>query len=57
MRLTISPRPPEADSDDFYPHSDGRPVGETPVHFRNLSYLQEMLDVWFADDPPLLVGE
>lgn len=56
MRLTISPRPPEAVSNDFYPDSDGRPVGETPVHFRNLSYLKEMLDVWFAGDSQVFVA-
>ena len=44
MRLTTSPRPPEADADYFYPDSDGRPVGETPAHFRNLRYLVEMLE-------------
>jgi Uma2 family endonuclease len=56
MRLTILPRPPEADADDFYPHSDGRPVGETPVHFRNLSYLREVLDVWFAGESQVFVA-
>jgi Uma2 family endonuclease len=56
MRLTISPRPLEADADDFYPDSDGRPVGETPGHFRNASYLKEMLDVWFADDAQVFVA-
>ena len=56
MRLTLSPRPSEADADDFYPHSDGRPVGETPVHFRNLSYLREIFDVWFASEPQVFVA-
>lgn len=57
MRFAV-PRPPEADadSDDFYPHSDGRPVGETPAHFLNLSYLREMLDVWFTGDARVFVA-
>ena len=56
MRLTTSPRLPDADDDYFYPHSDGRPMGETPAHFRNLSYVREMLDVWYADDPQVFVA-
>jgi Uma2 family endonuclease len=56
MRLTTSPRPPEADADYFYPHSDGRPVGETPAHVRNLLYLRELLDVWFAGNPQVFVA-
>jgi len=31
-------------------------VGETPVHFRNLSYLRETLDVWYASDPQVFVA-
>lgn len=56
MRLTISPRPPEAVPDDFYPDCDGRPAAETPVHFCNLSYLKEMLDVWFVGDSRVFVA-
>jgi Uma2 family endonuclease len=56
MHLSVSPRPPEADYDDFYPHSDGRPVGETPAHFRNLSHVKEILDARFSGDPAVLVA-
>jgi Uma2 family endonuclease len=33
-----------------YPHSDGKPVGETPEHCDNLLHLVAMLRQWFADD-------
>jgi Uma2 family endonuclease len=56
MRLTTSPRPLEADDDYFYPHSDGRPVGETPAHVRNLLYLTYLLDKWFAGEPQVYVA-
>ena len=56
MRLTTSPRPAEADADDFYPHSDGRPVGETPAHSRNTLYLGDILDAWFVRDPRVFVA-
>src|SRR5487761_1646826 len=56
MRLTTSPRPPEAGADYFYPDSDGRPVGETPAHFRNLRHLVEMLEALYAGEPRVYVA-
>lgn len=56
MHVSVSPRPPEADRDDFYPHSDGRPVGETPAHFRNLSYVREILEARFSRDPRVFIA-
>jgi Uma2 family endonuclease len=56
MRLSTSPRPPEADDDYFYPHSDGLPVGETPAHVRNLVLGTDILDAWFAGDPQVFVA-
>lgn len=56
MHLSVSSRPPEADSDSFYPHSDGRPAGETPAHFRNLSYLREILDARFSGNEQVFVA-
>jgi Uma2 family endonuclease len=35
----------------YYPDSDGKPCGETPVHILNLRYLIEPLEVWLAEDP------
>src|SRR5260370_28973180 len=40
----------------FYIESDGRPVGETPCHVRNVFYLLEPLEVWFAADPMVFVA-
>jgi Uma2 family endonuclease len=40
----------------FYAESEGRTLGETPRHVRNLRYLLEPLEVWFADDPLALVA-
>ncbi|HZY90598.1 MAG TPA: Uma2 family endonuclease [Gemmataceae bacterium] len=40
----------------FYIESDGRPMGETPLHGDNLAYLVQMLRVWFADDPRVYVA-
>jgi Uma2 family endonuclease len=31
-----------------YPESDGRPMGETPLHFQNLVYVWQCLQDWFA---------
>jgi Uma2 family endonuclease len=40
----------------YYPHSDGKPVGETPEHVRNLLYLYQELDTFFEDDPQVFVA-
>ena len=56
MQLTTSPRPLDADADYYYPDSDGRPVGETPVHFRNLRHLVDILEGWFAGEPQVYVA-
>jgi Uma2 family endonuclease len=41
---------------EYYPDSDGRPMGETPRHVQNLRYLIEPLEVWLADDPQAFVA-
>jgi hypothetical protein len=40
----------------YYPDSDGKPLGETPQHIRNLRYIIEPLEVWLADDPMVYVA-
>jgi Uma2 family endonuclease len=40
----------------YYPDSDGKPLGETPQHVRNLRYVVEPLEVWLADDPMAFVA-
>jgi Uma2 family endonuclease len=40
----------------FYIESDGKPMGETPRHIRNIRYLTESLEAWFASDPMAYVG-
>jgi Uma2 family endonuclease len=39
-----------------YPDSDGRPVGETPVHRDNLFDLIAMLRAWYEHDPQAYVS-
>ena len=39
-----------------YPDSDGRPVGETPLHFDNLTYLVQMLRFRYEHDPQVYVA-
>lgn len=58
MRITTLPRPSAADTDpdSFYPSSDGRPVGETPIHFRNSLQLFDMLEWRFAAEPQVYVA-
>ncbi len=48
-------RPP-LETDIEYPCSDGRPMGETPFHVRNLSNALFTLDVWFGNDPNVYVA-
>lgn len=55
MHLSLSTRPAKTDH-DIYPDSDGRPVGETPTHYRNASDLREILDARFSDDPQVFVA-
>ena len=40
----------------IYPCSDGRPVGETPVHRDNLLLTIEVLQEWFASEPDVYVS-
>jgi Uma2 family endonuclease len=39
-----------------YPASDGRPMGETPLHVDNLAYLVQMLKTHYANDPNVFVA-
>jgi Uma2 family endonuclease len=50
LEVTGVRRPP------FYVESDGKPMGETPRHVRNIRYLLEALDEWFAADPAVFVA-
>jgi Uma2 family endonuclease len=43
-------------TDVDYPCSDGRPMGETPYHVRNLGNLVFMLDAWFGNNPSVYVA-
>jgi Uma2 family endonuclease len=45
-----------AEEEQDYPTSDGRPVGETPVHFRNSLLVTDVLDAWFAGEPMVYVA-
>jgi len=46
----------EIDEQLDYPDSDGKPMGETPVHRDNLSYLVDMLRDWYKTDPMVYVS-
>jgi Uma2 family endonuclease len=50
--VVIPPVIPDVD----YPSSDGRPMGETPFHVKNLANLLFTLDVWFGNDPSVYVA-
>lgn len=39
-----------------YPDSDGRPVGETPLHVDNLLYLVHILKMHYENDPQVYVA-
>jgi Uma2 family endonuclease len=43
-------------NDVYYPDSDGKPVGETPLHIRSLFYVMDQLNHWFAGDPHTCVA-
>jgi Uma2 family endonuclease len=43
-------KPPRVAQEVEYPSSDGRPMGETPYHVKNLLNLVFMLDFWFAGE-------
>jgi Uma2 family endonuclease len=53
MATTHSPR---ERGEIIYRESDGRPMGETPIHRRNISHTIEMLDSWYAADPMVYVS-
>jgi Uma2 family endonuclease len=40
----------------FYIESDGKPMGETPRHVRNIMYVFEPLREWFADVSDVYIG-
>lgn len=52
----MSTVPPQVDEQLDYPESDGRPMGETPVHRDNLAYLVDMLRDWTRDEPMTYVS-
>ena len=52
----ISPPATPGSAEVTYPCSDGRPVGETPVHRDNLLLTIDVLRRWFASDPKVYVS-
>jgi len=40
----------------YYPDSDGKPLGETPQHIRNIFYALDTLETWYAGDPHTCVA-
>ncbi|HEX7376935.1 MAG TPA: Uma2 family endonuclease [Pirellulales bacterium] len=56
MHTTLSPRPRAAEDADFYPTSDGRPLGETPTHFRNSLLVTDALETRFGGDPQVYIA-
>lgn len=55
MHTTSSARRRATDP-DYYPTSDGRPIGEIPIHFRNSLLVTDVLDAWFASDPLVYIA-
>ncbi len=53
--MAMAPQSAKA-ADVYYPDSDGKPVGETPLHRDNLLYLVAMLNLWFEDQPQVYVS-
>lgn len=47
---------PLVEDETYYPDSDGEPVAETPVHFKEMVYVFEALDDRYEDDPDVFVG-
>jgi len=47
---------PLVEDEIYYPDSDGEPVAETPVHFKEMVYVFEALDGRYEDDPDVFVG-
>ena len=39
-----------------YPESDGKPMGETDTHRKLMSYLIDMLEIYFAQEPVVYVS-
>jgi Uma2 family endonuclease len=54
--MATIPTPPATAAEVDYPDSDGRPMGETPLHRDNLAYLVEMLRTWFENHPQVYVS-
>lgn len=53
---TSPPRVPGAKAEIEYPTGDSRPVGETPLHFKNLANSVQVLDRHFAGAPLVYVS-
>jgi Uma2 family endonuclease len=47
---------PQLDEQLDYQDSDGKPMGETPIHGDNLAYLVDMLRAWYRPDPMVYVA-
>ncbi|HVA50773.1 MAG TPA: Uma2 family endonuclease [Pirellulales bacterium] len=55
MATIPSPRLLGAEAEIEYPTGDGRPVGETPIHFKNLAVAVQTLDRHFEREPLVYV--
>lgn len=44
-----NPLPPHRGNEIFYPESDGKPMAETDIHAKLLTYLREALAIFFAE--------
>lgn len=56
--MATIPSPPRsfgADAEPDYPTGDGRPVAETPIHYKNLKAAVETLERHFAHEPQAYV--
>ena len=51
---TVPPR--RTISKKYYPDSDGRPMGETPLHADNLAYLVYMLRLWYERESQVFIA-
>jgi len=53
-KATVPPSRTISKSD--YPDSDGRPMGETPLHADNLAYLVHMLRMWYEHESQVFIA-
>lgn len=52
----LAVRSPQGAANVYYPDSDGKPMGETPLHVLNISYTLLILQSYFENDPLVFVA-